>query len=582
MASERGERNDEDTIEGSEGLGVATTRSEERMAASLGLLAEAPAVFKAGNSIEQAAVLLALPALQSQGLLKALEVYGPLPPGYYNLTHILLLLAYMALLRISNPEQLKTCNPGELGRIMGLDRVPEMRCLRQKIKLITAQKKAIDFEKSLFAAWVKPEQNPCLSFYIDGHVRIYFGDQASLSKTYVSRQKLCLCGTTEYWVNDRQGSPYMSVIGELNEHLRLVIEEQIVPRLLEDTKDMVTQQQLDDNPLLPRFILFFDREAYDVPFFIRLWQLYRIAIVTYRKNVKDTWPEEDFKPIETEVINNKKTMLLCEKPVELDGHTFREVRKLNEGGHQTSIITTNPMLTLNQTAGGLFSRWSQENYFRYMIAEFNFDKMLQYGVETIDENTKVVNPAYNKLTQQIKTAAEKQRRTEAQLYELMEKLQQTIKPHEQALIVQKQAKALQTSQAYTKRLAELKASRKALSRTIALKQMPEANRYNCLKKESKLFINVIRMIAYRAETVLYNLIKPIFKNAEKEGRQIIQSIMASDADILPDYEAKTLTVKIHGQATPKMNEILKSLCGQMNETKTIYPQTDLIIIFKTG
>lgn len=582
MASERGERNDEDTIEGSQGLGVATTRSEERMAASLGLLAEAPAVFKAGNSIEQAAVLLALPALQSQGLLKALEVYGPLPPGYYNLTHILLLLAYMALLRISNPEQLKTCNPGELGRIMGLDRVPEMRCLRQKIKLITAQKKAIDFEKSLFAAWVKPEQNPCLSFYIDGHVRIYFGNQASLSKTYVSRQKLCLCGTTEYWVNDRQGSPYMSVIGELNEHLRLVIEEQIVPRLLEDTKDMVTQQQLDDNPLLPRFILFFDREAYDVPFFIRLWQLYRIAIVTYRKNVKDKWPEEDFKPIETEVINNKKTMLLCEKPVELDGHTFREVRKLNEGGHQTSIITTNPMLTLNQTAGGLFSRWSQENYFRYMIAEFNFDKMLQYGVETIDENTKVVNPAYNKLTQQIKTAAEKQRRTAAQLYELMEKLQQTIKPHEQALIAQKQAEALQTSQAYTKRLTELKASRKALSRTIALKQMPEANRYNCLKKESKLFINVIRMIAYRAETVLYNLIKPVFKNAEKEGRQIIQSILASDADILPDYEAKTLTVKIHGQATPKMNEILKSLCGQMNETKTIYPQTDLIIIFKTG
>jgi hypothetical protein len=582
VASERGERNDEDTIEGSEGLGVATTRSEERMAASLGLLAEAPTVFKAGNSIEQAAVLLALPALQSQGLLKALEVYGPLPQGYYNLTHILLLLAYMALLRISNPEQLKTCNPGELGRIMGLDRVPEMRCLRQKIKLITAQKKAIDFEKSLFAAWVKPEQNPCLSFYIDGHVRIYFGDQANLSKTYVSRQKLCLCGTTEYWVNDRQGSPYMSVIGELNEHLRLVIEEQIVPRLLQDTKDIVTQQQLDDNPLLPRFILFFDREAYDVPFFIRLWQLYRIAIVTYRKNVKDTWPEEDFKPIETEVVNNKKTMLLCEKPVELDGHTFREVRKLNEGGHQTSIITTNPMLTLNQTAGGLFSRWSQENYFRYMIAEFNFDKMLQYGVETIDENTKVVNPAYNKLTQQIKTAAEKQRRTEAQLYELMEKLQQTIKPHEQTLIVQKQAKALQTSQAYTKRLAELKASRKALSRTIALKQMPEANRYNCLKKESKLFINVIRMIAYRAETVLYNLIKPIFKNAEKEGRQIIQSIMASDADILPNYEAKTLTVKIHGQATPKMNEILKSLCGQMNETKTIYPQTDLTIIFKTG
>lgn len=548
----------------------------------MGLIAGAPTVFKAGNSIEHGAILLALPALESQGLLKALEVYDSLPQGYYNLTHILLLLAYMALLRINNPEQLKTCNPGELGRIMGLDRVPEMRCLRQKIKLITEQHKAVALEKSLFAGWLNPDQNPCLFFYIDGHVKIYFGDKANLNKTYVSRQKLCLCGTTQYWVNDQQGSPYMSVIGELNEHLRLVIEEQLVPRLLEDTRDMITQQQLDANKLLPRFILFFDREAYDTSFFVRLWNEHRIAIVTYRKNVKDKWPQEDFKSYDVQVINNKTTMLLCEKPVELGGHSLREVRKLSEGGHQTSIITTDQTLSLDQTAGSMFSRWSQENYFRYMIAEFNFDKMVQYGVETIDENTKVVNPAYNKLTQQIKKATQKRRRTESQLYELMEKLQQTKKGNEQLQVTEKQATVQQTSQTYATKIAELKAHRKEITRTIALKDMPEANRYNCLKKESKLFMNVIKMIAYRAETVLYNLIKPIFKNAQKEGRQIIQSMLASDADILPDYEAKTLTVKIHGQATPKINEILKKLCDQLNETKTIYPQTDLTIIFKTG
>lgn len=581
MASERGERNDLDTFEGRQGLGVATTRSEDRIAASLGLLSEAPVVFNAGNSIEYAAVLLALPALESQGLLKALEVYGPLPPGYYSLTHILLLLAYMALLRIRNPEQLKTCNPGELGRIMGLDRVPEMRCLRQKIKFITEQQKAVDFEKSLFEGWVKPEENPCLFFYVDGHVRIYFGDKAQLSKTYVSRQKLCLCGTTEYWVNDQQGSPYLSVIGELNEHLRMVIEEQIVPRLLEDTKDMVTQEQLDANPLLPRFTLFFDREAYDIEFFIRLWKLYRIAIVTYRKNVKDKWPHEDFKPYETEIVNNKNTILLCEKEIEIEGHQFREIRKLCQGEHQTSIITTNQILTLQQTAGGMFSRWSQENYFRYMIAEFDFDKMIQYGVETIDENTKVINPEYNKLTRQIKTATEKKRRSEAQLYELMEKLNQPLKPHEQAAVTQKQATMQQAAQAYGETVSKLKDKRNITKRTITLKDMKEAQRYNCLKKESKHFMNVIKMIAYRAETVLYNLIKPIFKTAEKEGRRIIQSIMASDADILPDYETKTLTIKIHGQATPKINEVLKTLCELMNETKTIYPQTDLTLIFKT-
>jgi len=258
------------------------------------------------------------------------------------------------------------------------------------------------------------------------------------------------------------------------------------------------------------------------------------------------------------------------------------VRKLSEGGHQTSIITTNQQLTLDHTAGSMFSRWSQENYFRYMIAEFNFDKMVQYGVETINENTKVVNPAYNKFTQQIKKATDKKRRVEASLYELIEKLQQPLKANEQEQVTQKQAETQQNFQTYCTTVDELKEARKKITRTIALKDMPEANRYNCLKKESKLFMNVIKMIAYRAETVLFNLIKPIFKTAEKEGRQIIQSILASDADILPDYEAKTLTVKIHGQATPKINELLKSLCNQMNETKTVYPQTDLTIIYKTG
>lgn len=71
-----------------------------------------------------------MPALISQGLLKAREIYQPLPNGYYGLEHILLLLANMALLRIYNPEQLKTCKPGELGKLMGLDRVPEVKCLR--------------------------------------------------------------------------------------------------------------------------------------------------------------------------------------------------------------------------------------------------------------------------------------------------------------------------------------------------------------------------------------------------------------------------------------------------------------------
>src|SRR5580693_7254215 len=104
------------------------------MLAASGQMQQVQTVFGHHQSVENAGILLALPALISQGLLQAADkIYQSLAKGSYGLEHILLLLAYMALLRIRNPEQLKTCKPGELGKIMGLDRVPEVKCLREKL-----------------------------------------------------------------------------------------------------------------------------------------------------------------------------------------------------------------------------------------------------------------------------------------------------------------------------------------------------------------------------------------------------------------------------------------------------------------
>ena len=74
--------------------------------------------------------------------------------------------------------------------------------------------------------------------------------------------------------------------------------------------------------------------------------VYRIAVLTYRKNVKDEWPIDDFEPTDVQVIGQNVTMPLCAKDTELGGHMFREVRRLSESGHQTAIITTHPNLGL--------------------------------------------------------------------------------------------------------------------------------------------------------------------------------------------------------------------------------------------
>ncbi|NJK94892.1 MAG: hypothetical protein HC905_08235 [Bacteroidales bacterium] len=345
-------------------LGEATTRHEERILCAVGKGTNARPELSASESLCGAGVLFLLPALISQGLLKTKEVYQLPPSDYYGVESIVLTLAFMALSRIKNPEQLKLCKPGEIGRLIGLGRIPEMKCLRQKVKLLSDQQQTARLNNSLIDIWYPQEEQSEADFlYIDGHVRIYYGYQANLPSKFISRQKLCLSATSEFWVNDAKGMPVMMVMGELTEKLQAVIEGQIIGRLLE-AKLISNDVGLAEKP---QCTLVFDREAHEPAFFARLWEKYRVAILTYRKNVKDKWCDKTFENTVVTVMEQKINMDLCEKKVELGGYVFREVRRLSQNGHQTAIIANNPILQAKEVAGRMFARWSQENFFRYLI-----------------------------------------------------------------------------------------------------------------------------------------------------------------------------------------------------------------------
>ncbi len=545
------------------------------MQAATGQLQEAQPVFENQTELCQAGVLFSLPALISQGLLEYKKIYAPLSKGYYGLKSIILTFAIMALCRVKNPEQLKQCKVGELGRIIGLDRLPETRNLRHKLHQIVSQHKAINLNEHLLNRWLDKEE--CIYFYVDGHVRIYHGHQAQLTNKYVSRQKLCLAGTTEYWVNDTSGMPYLVVTGELHEKLQDVIETQIIPKILKT--NFIRERQQKREKIL--FTLVFDREAYEPSFFNRLWKDYKIGVITYRKNVKDLWPEQWFKTQDVQVIENNVAMRLYEQKVILGGHPFREVRLLSDGGHQTSIITTNPLISIIQIAGQMFSRWSQENFFRYLIADYDFDKMVEFGTETIDENKVVVNPEYRKITARIKKLKEKIRRLEAKFYPLVEKINDQSIDH-LPTITAKQAVYVQTIQELKKQETDLIWQRVQIPARITLKEMPQSKRYNKLKTESKLFLNIIKMICYRAETALAQQLTPVFAKAKQEKRMLVKQIFNTAADLKPDQKNRTLTVKLYSLSTPRANRAVQKLCEILNETETIFPGTNLRLIFKTS
>ncbi len=61
---------------------------------------------------------------------------------------------------------------------------------------------------------IDPEAAGVLS--IDGHVRVYNGHQTELPRHSVSRQKLCLGATTDYWVNAMDGQPFFVINKEID------------------------------------------------------------------------------------------------------------------------------------------------------------------------------------------------------------------------------------------------------------------------------------------------------------------------------------------------------------------------------
>lgn len=555
-------------------LGVAATRVDARLQAALGQGTVNPVEFESCQSLEYGGVLFLLPFLLVNGLLSYKNHFSYRTSGYYDFDTIILLLSFMYLCRITSVEQLKHYSPGEFGKLLGLDRIPEARCLRSIIKELTAQKKSAEWNSELAREWIK--ENDTGLYYIDGHIKVYDGYLANLGKKFVSRQKLCLPGITEFWVNNSDGLPYFFITGQVNEKLQQAIEEQIIPDLNKLTN--IKQEDLDKDADLPRYTIVFDREAYSPVFFQSLWETHRVAVITYRKNVKDSWPQEDFRDHQIETDLGPVTMSLSEKPVELNDVKMREIRKLSLDGHQTSVITTNKKLSKGLVALYMFSRWSQENFFRYMRQEYDLDRIIQYGVDQLDDSTKVVNPEYSNLCYHIKKTREKIVRKQARLFILQE---ENLGVELEKTNLKKQLEV----QAQLEELEKIKnqyvEERKKHDSKITIDKMDANKRYNKLKTESKHLQNLIKMICYRAETAFANLLALEFKKKTNEIRALVKSIIFSKADLKPDYKEQTLTVSLYSLSTTRENKAVERICQTLNETETLFPGTELKLIFKS-
>jgi len=183
----------------------------------------------------------------------------------------------------------------------------------------------------------------------------------------------------------------------------------------------------------------------------------------------------------------------------------RQIRKLTDRGHQTALITTDYYNETTVIAGTMFSRWSQENFFKYMMEHYGINKLIDYDTEEMDDTIKVVNPQYRKLDSQIRSTNAKLSRNRAQYAALL--LDDEIEEKNIQEFVQKKAELKEIIELLEKEVEVLKSQRKETNKHIFFSDLPEEEKFKTLKKKGKQFIDTIKMIAYRAETAMANILQ---------------------------------------------------------------------------
>lgn len=563
-------------------MGYAATRTLERVAASLGELESAAIEFAAAHDVPQGGVLLAVPALLAMGLLRpSAELYS-LPRGYYGLNSILLLLAMMALARLKSIEQLRYVAAGEWGNLLGLDRIPEVRTLRAKLELLSQQSgRAVQWNTALAKEWMglAPQAEPM--FYVDGHVRVYQGQAAQLPRHYVPRQKLYLRASVDYWINAMDGQPFVYINQEIDHGLVQALRKDVIPWVEAHAPVSAEQRRrMEADPWQPRFTVVFDREGYSPDLFEELQQR-RIAVLSYHRYPRGDWEAMEFQEHTVELVNGERVpMQLAERETRLSkGLEIREVRKLSPDGQQISLLTTHRRLEITTLAASLFARWSQENFFRYMRQHYALDALVERGSQAVSDTEVTVNPAWRTLNNEVRKQHVVLRKERARFAAVS--LTEPLSEPEVARYAAGQAQQQDKIEQLQRRLDLIKTERKATAHHIPVKDLPEKDRFTRLLPERKHFIDTIKMISYRAETSLVSIVREKMARAD-DARCLLQQIFATEVDLVPDLQARTLTITLHHLTQAAHDQVARHLCEQLNETETVFPDTQLRLVFKIG
>ncbi|MHB8565311.1 MAG: putative transposase [Acidiferrobacteraceae bacterium] len=545
-------------------LNPPVSRDADRQAARRGLLNEAAPVITQGASLPLAGALVILPALLVTGLLdvatsvygKGRHVAGAVRPAFYGLRSLVLCVVFSCLVNEPRAEGLTRIDPQAIGRLLGLDRAPEANRLRLRMAELADEHKADELVMGLARRHIDAHPDAVGLLYIDGHVRAYHGKE-EIPKAHVARMRIAMPAEVDTWVSDRfgdgllvwQSAPGASLVGELR-----IVTDKVRQLLGEDARPTIC---FDRGGWSPKLFAELDGAGFD--------------ILTYRKGVSQREPRSAFRSVSfTDGEGRTHDYLLAERPVRIGYDNAkkrfgcRQITRLDElTGHQTQIVTTRNDPDAGLVAHAMFSRWRQENFFRYQRAHFGLDALDAYETTADDPARMVANPRRRDADRVLKDATSSLDRAEAR--EGKSSLDGE-KPDAEL------RQAFADARAEVERLA---AAAKAIPAKVQLAEVrPAAVRIDV---ERKRIMDAIRMATYNAESALARMIAPHYARADDEARTLLREIFSAPGDI--EIDGDCLHVRINALAAPRRTRALIGLCAELTATETLYPGTSLTLVY---
>ena len=555
-------------------------RDGERALARFGLLGEgAVPLFTPGARYPLAGLLLALPPLAASGLLDcARQVYGRLRNGFYSLEVMLVLMVFMALLREARAEGATRIPPDALGRVLGLDRAPEVKTIRRKLAELAAAGKAAQLQMALARHHAAASPATLGFLYIDGHTRAYFGKR-DIQKMHVTRLKFPGPATEETWVTGSAGDPLLVVMAQPSSSLAAQIRD-LLPALRDITGPGTKP------------VLCFDRGGWSPALFADITDA-GFDLLTYRKNdtgkdIPDL-PGDAFSTARQAGDDGREhTYDLADTMTEItisEGEhkgrvlELRQVTRRKPGDpRQVHILTTRPATALPPAAViyRMTSRWREENYFRYGRTHFALDALDTYATTPEDPDRKVPNPEKKKATAAVKTAKKTLAAAEAAREAKLTALRNPA-PGTAAVITNQALARLDAPVGAARR--DLQAAQ-AAARTVPAK-IPLAEHNPAMVKldtETKLITHAIRMAACNTETILARTLNHCYARAGDEAYALIREALHTSGDITT--RDGVLHIRLDPLSAPRRTRALAALCEQLNTTPATYPGTPLTLHYE--